>query len=107
LTLPARAIWNRIRAFTPWPGAFTFQGAAAGERLIKIWSATVEEQCQGSPGTIVSADKSGVVVACGAQALRILELQREGGRRLGTSEYLAGHPIAAGEHFSTGPVATM
>jgi methionyl-tRNA formyltransferase len=106
-SLKAREIWNRIRAFTPWPGAFTFQGTVGGERLIKIWSARVEEQLHGSAGTILSADKSGIVVACGQDALRILELQREGGRRLGAAEFLAGHPIAAGERFSSGPVACL
>lgn len=104
-SLPARAIWNRIRAFTPWPGAFSFQTTGAGERLIKIWNATVEEHRQGSPGTVLNADKSGIVVACGEQTLRILELQREGGRRLKAGEYLAGHFIAAGERFVSGQVA--
>lgn len=102
-SLPARAIWNRVRAFTPWPGAFTFQKTTAGDRLIKIWQASVKEPGVGSPGTILRADKSGLVVACGQQALRILQLQREGGRRVGAPEFLAGHPLSVGERFVTGP----
>jgi methionyl-tRNA formyltransferase len=41
----------------------------------------------------VSADKTGIVVACGQNSLRILELQREGGRRLSAQEFLAGHSL--------------
>jgi methionyl-tRNA formyltransferase len=98
-TLPARAIWNRVRAFTPWPGAYTFHATSAGQRLIKIWQATMEAQAAGSPGMILRADKAGIVVACGQQALRILQLQREGGRRLGAVEFLAGYPLASGDRF--------
>lgn len=95
-TQPARSIWNRIRAFTPWPGAFSY---APGPKplLLKIWSAEVETGQNGVPGTILSADKTGIIVGCGEQALRILELQREGGRRLKAGEFLLGHPLHAGE----------
>ena len=48
------------------------------------------------PGEVLSADKNGIVIACGQNALRILELQREGGRRLGAAEFLAGHALKAG-----------
>jgi methionyl-tRNA formyltransferase len=48
---------------------------------------------------ILLADKTGIVVGCGRDALRILELQREGGRRLSAAEFLAGHPLKTGERF--------
>ncbi|MGP8219951.1 MAG: methionyl-tRNA formyltransferase, partial [Limisphaerales bacterium] len=51
------------------------------------------------PGEILSADKTGIVVGCGQNALRILELQREGGRRLTAAEFLAGHSIKVGGSF--------
>ena len=51
----------------------------------------------GAPGTILNADKTGIVVACGGQALRVLNLQREGGRRLSAQEFLAGHELKRGE----------
>jgi methionyl-tRNA formyltransferase len=47
----------------------------------------------------VSADKTGIVVACGQNSLRILELQREGGRRINAAEFLAGHQLKAGAKF--------
>ena len=115
---PAREIWNRLRAFTPWPGAFTFlRGAehqlganlpapkraesvlgAPKPLLLKIWKAEVVER-SGRAGEILSVDKTGIVVGCGQYALRILELQREGGRRLTAAEFLAGHPMKPGERF--------
>jgi len=113
--LPAQTIVNRLRAFTPWPGAYTFSlgvppsdGKAqlpeggtpnvAHSTLLKIWKVEPVEK-SGAPGTILSADKNGIVAACGQGALRILELQREGGRRMNTAEFLAGHPLTPGAKF--------
>lgn len=97
-TQPAQVLWNRIRGFTPWPGAFTFYESGNQPRLLKIWQAEVVES-GGPPGQILQADKHGIVVACGQQALRILLLQKEGGRKLSAIEFLAGHPLKSGEHF--------
>ena len=94
-TQPARALWNRVRAFTPWPGAFTHRQTTP-PRLLKIWQAEIVEQ-SGEPGVVLQADKSGIVVGCGQQALRILSLQLEGGRKLSVPEFLAGHSLKSGE----------
>src|ERR1017187_9671867 len=88
--LPAISIWNRLRAFTPWPGAFAFLAGEPKPHLLKIWKAETVEQ-SGRTGEILSADRNGILVACGRDALRILELQREGGRRMNAAEFLAGH----------------
>lgn len=97
-TRPARAIWNQIRAFTPWPGAFTRAADNAGLHLLKVWEAEVAKE-SGVPGEVLRADNTGVVVACGEGALRILTLQREGGRRMSAPEFLAGHPLKPGQRF--------
>ncbi|HEX4646170.1 MAG TPA: methionyl-tRNA formyltransferase [Verrucomicrobiae bacterium] len=94
--LPARALWNRVRAFVPWPGAFTHLPAQPCPVLLKVWRAEPVEE-SGLAGEILSADKTGVVVACGEKALRILELQREGGRRMAAQEFLAGHQLRRGQ----------
>ena len=95
---PAEKILNRLRAFTPWPGAFTFLRTEEKSQLLKIWKAEISGD-NGHAGMVLSADKNGIVVACGKNALRILELQREGGRRLSAQEFLAGHPLKLGEKF--------
>ena len=113
--LPAQKIWCRLRAFTPWPGAFTFlrnaeQALGSNQpslklaepvrgapkpQLLKIWKAALVEK-SGEPGTILMADKTGIIVACGEKALRIVELQREGGKRLTAEQFLQGLPLPAG-----------
>jgi methionyl-tRNA formyltransferase len=96
--LPAQQIWNHLRAFMPWPGAFTFLQAEPKPHLLKIWKAEVVEK-SGAVGTILSANKTGIIVGCGQNALRILELQREGGKRLTVEPFLAGFPLKAGERL--------
>jgi len=93
---PARILWHRIRGFTPWPGAFTHIPADDKPRLLKLWRAEVEPNLTGPPGTILRADKDGIIIACGQQALRIHQLQREGGRKMTAQEFLAGHPLPPG-----------
>jgi methionyl-tRNA formyltransferase len=96
--LPAVKIWNRLRAFTPWPGGFTFLNAEPKPQLLKIWKAEpVQKACH--PGTVLAADKTGIVVGCGQGALRILELQREGGRRLSAEQFLTGCALKPGAAF--------
>ena len=96
--LPAHTLWNRVRAFTPWPGAFTHFAASGKPFLLKIWEAEPAEGA-GLPGEILRAEKSGLVVACGEGALRIFVLQREGGRRVSAAEFLAGCPLTPGQRL--------
>jgi methionyl-tRNA formyltransferase len=94
-TQPARPIWNRVRGLVPWPGAFTHLPGQPHSYLLKIWQAEVVDR-SGSPGEVLQADQTGIVVGCGREALRVLILQRESGRRLGAREFLAGHPLHPG-----------
>jgi methionyl-tRNA formyltransferase len=95
---PATETWNRTRAFTPWPGAFTLVTVQSKPQLLKIWKLEVVER-SGRAGEILSADKEGVVVGCGKDALRILELQREGGKRLAAEQFLTGFSLKPGDRF--------
>jgi methionyl-tRNA formyltransferase len=99
---PACAIWNRIRAFTPWPGAFTFLPAQPQPSLLKIWQAEIISP-GGGAGEVLSADKNGIVIGCGEGALRVTSLQREGGRRMTAPEFLAGHPLKPGMSLAGPP----
>jgi methionyl-tRNA formyltransferase len=93
-SLPATAVVNRLRAFTPWPGAFTFLPAQPKPVLLKIRRAEAVVTSSGRPGEVLGAGRSGLIVACGSGALRVLELQQEGGRPMGAPEFVAGHPIS-------------
>jgi methionyl-tRNA formyltransferase len=95
-TRSALELRNRIRAFTPWPGAFVHWSARGQPRLLKIWRACIEHR-QGRAGEVLQADKTGLVVACGTDALRIEQLQLEGGRAMTAAEFLAGHEIKPGD----------
>jgi methionyl-tRNA formyltransferase len=95
-TQPARAIGNRVRGLVPWPGAYTHVPAEPKPYLLKIWEAEVVE-ATGSAGEIFSADKSGIIVGCAQNALRIRQLQLEGGKRLNAQQFLAGHALKSGQ----------
>jgi methionyl-tRNA formyltransferase len=93
---------NRIRALTPWPGTYVYLTAPGGRRLLKIWRTAVEERT-GRPGEVLEAGRGGLVIGCGAGALRVEELQLEGGRRMSAGEFLAGHPLRTGATLGSGP----
>jgi len=85
---------RRVRAFNPFPGASTtWRGEA-----VKVWSAAPAAG-HGEPGTVLRASEEGIVVACGNAALRLDQLQRAGGRRLGATEFLRGAALVAGERL--------
>jgi methionyl-tRNA formyltransferase len=95
---PARSIWNRVRGLVPWPGAYTRLLDKPAPPLIKIWdSAPVERQ--GSPGVILEIDDSGIMVGCARDSLRILSLQREGGRRLTATQFQTGYSLKPGDRL--------
>ncbi|MBU6409485.1 MAG: methionyl-tRNA formyltransferase [Verrucomicrobia bacterium] len=101
--LPAAGIVNRIRAFTPWPGAWTSLKTAAGLRRVRMWKAQARDRrmetgnAWPAPGEILKADKEGIDLVCGEGTLRILELQPESGRRMSAAAFLTGHALKAGE----------
>ena len=96
--LPASQLACKVRAFNPFPGAVADLEALA----IKIWRAEVVDAVASDkqPGTILSVDRSGVLVACGQGALRLTELQKAGGKRLPAPSFLAGTALSAGMAFT-------
>jgi methionyl-tRNA formyltransferase len=95
----AREIWNCVRGLVPWPAAFTH--LPERNTVLKIWRAEVVE-ISAPAARIVTADKTGIVVGCGQQALRLQVVQREGGRRLEPREFLAGCPLQPGQSLGSG-----
>src|SRR5258706_7610619 len=100
---PALALWNRVRAFIPWPGAYTFLRSGGKAPLLKIWKAAVDAPQLGQAGEVVHCGNAGIIVACSEGSLRITELQREGGRRLSAQEFVAGGHIREGEFLNDQP----
>lgn len=96
---PAERLARRVRAFNPFPGA----SAQIDGSTLKIWRAealAANDAGDTTPGSILTADAAGILVACGSGALRLNELQKPGGKRLAAREFLAGFPLAPGARFA-------
>jgi len=81
---PAAELDRRIRAFDPFPVAFT----TLGDLRIKIWRAQVVPATHSAPGQIVRADSQGLLVGCGEQSLLITEIQLPGKSRMAVADSL-------------------
>jgi methionyl-tRNA formyltransferase len=98
---PASALERQIRAFDPAPGATaSFDGAP-----VKLWRAEVAPSIPNPPrpGVVLAAGAGGIVVTCGDAALRVLELQPAGGRRMNAAAFVAGRRLAPGAAFDVQP----
>jgi methionyl-tRNA formyltransferase len=85
---------RHIRAFNPFPGA----QALLGGQTVKLWRATAAAE-SGEAGQILVVDRNCLLIACGAGALAITELQKAGGKRLPVQQFLAGNPLKVGDRF--------
>ncbi|WP_180683092.1 methionyl-tRNA formyltransferase [Tepidicella baoligensis] len=100
---PAAQIERQIRAFNPAPGAWTTDPSGG---VVKVWAAAVEPLVsEAAPGTVLSAQGC-LRVQTGDGALRLLELQRAGGRRLAVAEFLRGHPWPDTAVLGGGPLVS-
>ncbi|CAI8156847.1 MAG: Methionyl-tRNA formyltransferase [Pseudidiomarina mangrovi] len=85
---PAPVLERWVRAFNPWPICWFI--ANNGE-VVKVWRSSAETSTSSaSPGTILSADKHGIVIQTSAGALRLLELQPAGKKPLSAADFLNG-----------------
>ena len=90
--LSAPLVRGRINGLNPWPCV----SVPLGDERLKLLRAEGAEG-SGEPGTVITASpKEGLVIACGEGAVRILEVQALGGKRMNTGDYLRGHAIAPG-----------
>ena len=96
----ARDIVNRVRAVTPWPGAFTNHGG----KVLKIWKALEGEAGRGAKaGSVIRAGGSGIAVAAGdGRAVLLTELQLSGKRRVAAGAFILGTKIAEGDILGGG-----
>lgn len=90
---PAQVIHNLVRGVNPYPGAWCRVTVKGQSKLLKIYSTLVQKGISGNPGEILTMDNSGIVVGCGQDSIKILELQLEGKKRMAPSELLRGSSI--------------
>jgi methionyl-tRNA formyltransferase len=94
----ANQIERQLRAFTPWPGSFTFVPRKKGDpqRLIVESASVLDETTELLPGTVVCAEEDRLHIAAGdGSILAIHTVQPAGKRAMGVDEYLRGRPVAA------------
>ncbi len=81
----AEDIDRSVRAYNPLPGAWT----TLENRRLKVWKAEAVAGHAAKAGTVLAANAAGIDVACGTGALRVLELQRAGRKRVSAAEMAA------------------
>ncbi len=86
----AREIYNRYRAFTPWPGIFTESGLKIKQMRLE------EEESAGEAGVITHIDKEGILVQCAKGSLRITRVQAPSKQETSVVDYLNGKRIGCG-----------
>lgn len=83
-TLPAHTIENMVRAFNPWPVAYT----AWHQENMRVWMAkAMNEEHQAIPATILRASTEGIDVATGKGVLRLLQVQLPGGKAISAADF--------------------
>lgn len=93
---PAKAVHDKIRGLSPFPGAFFTADFGKGPERVKILRSACAEGF-GQPGTLL--DASGMV-ACGEGAVRLLQVQPAGKQAMGADEFLRGRRLAAGARLA-------
>src|SRR3546814_11468077 len=81
---PATVLANKVRAVNPWPMA---EGQVAGERLRIHAAVALPRESEAAPGPLLAAGRDGLVVACGAGALRPRPLQPAGGKAITAADF--------------------
>lgn len=86
----AREIYNRYRAFTPWPGIHLESGLKLKAMILE------DEESTGTPGEITDIDKDGIVVQCSKGSLKVLKVQAPSKQESSVVDYLNGKRIGCG-----------
>ena len=93
-TRSAQALHDQVRGLIPWPCA----SMELGGKKVKVFKTRMGGEINAAAGTILTAGKQGLEIACGdGHSLWILELQAEGGKRMVSADYRRGHPVESGK----------
>ena len=98
----AHDIERMVRAFDPWPIAFTFAGREP-LRILRAEALAETDLHPPAPGTVVRAAADGIEVQAGTGRLRVRRLQRAGRRPVDAREFLNGRSLDAGQRLGSGP----
>ena len=112
-TAPAQVVAARINGLFPWPGcAVECNGQPIKLGLADVAPDSTEKyhllgDASDAPGCVLGEDGEGLCVATGGGVLRLLRLQRPGGRMLAAGEFLRGFPIASGTVLPSRPMPEL
>ncbi len=93
---PAHEVHNIIRGLSPFPGAFFEADFGKGMERVKVLRSTMAEG-QGAPGKALD---EALTIACGAGAVRLIEVQRSGKAPMQAADFLRGTKVLAGTPLS-------
>ena len=96
-TRPARELFDRVRAFQPWPGCVC-EAPAGSKKMVKVLKTRVEAwtDAGAAPGVVLETGGGGPLVATGTGALRLLEVQPESRKSMTGAAFTCGHDVAPG-----------
>ena len=92
----ADAVHNHIRGLSPFPGAWCEMPLGGTSERVKVLRSVIADE-QGAAGTVLD---DLLTVACGSGSLRLLHLQRAGGKAMVAEAFLRGHGLAVGTVLS-------
>lgn len=95
-TRPGRDVHNHIRGLSPMPGAWCEMELGGRLERVKVLRSTRVDDMGGEPGEVLD---DFLTVACGTGAVRLLELQRAGGKVVTAADFLRGAPVKKGQRI--------
>jgi methionyl-tRNA formyltransferase len=96
----AQQVHDLVRGMASWPGAYTWLAEA---RLKVHRTRVLESASAGVPGAVIAVGASGIDVACGQGAVRLLDVQPEGKGRMPSAAFAAGRRLPIGARFDKSP----
>jgi methionyl-tRNA formyltransferase len=94
---PAQQVYNRIRAYKPFPGTYA---VLKGKRLGVEWAEVTGSGAGGTPGSVTAVAQRGFEVQCGEGRLLVTEVKPEGRKAMDAAAFMRGTPLAIGTELA-------